>query len=387
MKRTKILFVAEELSINGAMKSLISLLKALPKDRYDLSLFLFKHGGELDDQIPKEVRLLAEMLPYAIYRLPLNKSLLAAIKHGRIDLAIFRIIIAVQRYLKSNYFGLWSFIPKIPGHYDLVCGYADGFVAPVVIKKTDSDRKVNWIHYLYSSRAQPKYVYRALQKLNFCIPVSIEAGKDLDIVLGFPTRKHIVHNITDVNECEKLASEPLEITKRGGVIRIVSVGRVTDQKKFHIIPRIAEILISRNIEFEWFIVGNGDQYNYLVNQVNEMNLNHYVHFIGPRTNPMPWIKSADIFINPSKNESWGMTVSEALCMGKAVIASNIKVFTEQITDGENGLLCPATPCDVADAVCRLIHDPNLRKKLERNAIQYPFTKQTIIHEFNQIITK
>lgn len=387
MSKTKVLFVAEELSMNGAMKSLISLLKALPKDKYDVSLFLFKHGGELENQLPDDVHLLPEMMPYAIYRLPLKKAISYALRLGKFNLVLFRLIIAFERVLKSNHFGMWNLLPEIPGHYDLVCGYADGFVAPTVIKKTDSKKKANWIHFTYSDLAQPKYVYNALLESDFCIPVSIEAGKDLDKVLKRPTRQHIIHNITDKHECILRAAEPLEIPNTKGVTRIVSVGRVTPQKKYDIIPGTAEILISRGIEFEWYIIGNGDKFNELISRTKELQLDHYVHFIGSRSNPMPWVNSADIFVNPSNHESWGMTVSEALCLGKAVITSDIPVFAEQINNEVNGLMCKANPNTLADAICRLIANPEFRMKLGQNAQNYPFAKETIIEEFNQIITE
>lgn len=387
MNRTKVLFVAEELSMNGAMKSLISLLKALPKDKYDVSLFLFKHGGELANQLPDDVYLLPEMMPYAIYRLPLKKAISYALRYNKFNLALFRIIIAFERAIKSNYFGMWNLLPDIPGHYDLVCGYADGFVAPTIIKKTDAKKKANWIHYTYSNWAQAKYVYKALIESDLCIPVSKVAGKDLDEVLGVPTRQHVIHNITDIDECLLRAAEPVEVPRTDGIIRIVSVGRVTPQKNFHIIPDIAQILLLRNIKFEWYIIGYGDEFNELVSSTKELHLEHYVHFIGSRTNPMPWINSADIFVNPSNNESWGMTVSEALCLGKVVIASDIPVFAEQITDGVNGLMCDSEPIQMANTICKIIENPDLRKKLEENASKYPFSKHTIIEEFNQITLK
>ena len=112
-----------------------------------------------------------------------------------------------------------------------------------------------------------------------------------------------------------------------------------------------------------------------------------MHFIGARYNPMPWIKSADVFVNPSRFEAWGMTVSEALCMGKAVIVSDIPVFQEQITDGVNGLIRKATPEALAEAIVLLAKDDELRSRLEQNAINYPYTKESIIKEFDELIDK
>ena len=55
-KKIKVLFVAEELATNGAMMSLLALLKALPVDKYESSLFLFDHGGNLMNELPSNVK-------------------------------------------------------------------------------------------------------------------------------------------------------------------------------------------------------------------------------------------------------------------------------------------------------------------------------------------
>lgn len=384
MNKIKVLFVAEEFSINGAMKSLLALVKALPKEKYDITLFLFKSGGFMLSQIPNDVKVLPEILPYAVFRMPLKDALSLSLRRLRFDLILFRCLVAIGRFLKFNSFGLWKFLPQIPGEYDLACGYTDGFVAPTVIKKVKAKRKVNWIHFIYSNWTQPKYVYKALIESDLCIPVSMEAGKDLDQVLCQKTRQHIIHNITDVDECWDKASEPCEVPKRGGVYRILSVGRMSPNKNFSLIPQVAKILRIKNIPFEWFIIGNGNEYDKLVTQTRKAGLHNCVHFIGSRTNPMPWLKTADIFVNPSAYESWGMTVSEALCMGKAVITSDIPVFAEQINNRVNGLMCPTNAESLADAILELLNDQSFREYIERNAFQYPFTKYKIIEEFNEI---
>jgi len=338
------------------------------------------------DQIPEGITILPELLPYAIFRMPLNDALLTSLKKFRLDLFLYRILVALQRALGLNY-RLWAFLPKVKGSFGLACCYTDGFVAPMMIRNVDSKKKCAWIHFPYSKWEQMPCVYDALKKMDMCVPVSIDTGKDLDNVLGVKLPKHIVHNITDAESCCIRADEECEIPPKPGIARIVSVGRVTPQKFFDIIPPVAEILNSKGIIFEWYIIGNGDKYPELLDYTKSIGLDKIVHFIGSRSNPMPWIKSADVFVNPSRYESWGMTVSEALCLGKAVIVSDIPVFKEQIIDGENGLIRKVTPDNIADAIELLLKDENLRRKLEQNAVKYPFTKEVVIKEFEDLVQK
>ena len=58
-----------------------------------------------------------------------------------------------------------------------------------------------------------------------------------------------------------------------------------------------------------------------------------------------WYRAADAFAFPSVKEGWGLAVLEALSAGLPVVASDIPVFREYLTDGRDALLVP--PADVA----------------------------------------
>ena len=387
-KKHNILFVAEELSLNGAMKSLIALLKALPQERYNISLFLFRHiQGSLTNQVPEHVEVLPENPTYRMLRLPLKEAIKESIGLRRFDLTIMRSLVAWQRY-RNKPFALWSLLPNIPGDYDVVCSYADGFVAPLILNKVTSRATACWVHYMYSMMPQPQYVYNALTKCNACVPVSNEAGRVLIDVLGCKVNSYVVHNITDADECRRLANEPNEYSqKKEGIIRIVSIGRVTDAKHFDIIPATALILKNQGVKIEWLIAGNGDKLANIREHATTLGVRDCVSFLGELVNPMPLLKSADIFVNPSRHESWGMTVSEALCLGKVVITSKLKVFSEQISNGVNGIMVETTPENIAHSIMEVIADKELRHSLESHAVNYPYTTYKIIEEFDKMVNE
>lgn len=382
----KILFIAEELDTNGAMFSLLALLKALPKDKYAISLFLFKHDGRMMNQMPDGARLLPESLPYLVHRMPLKHAIFKSVKAMRFDLVLYRFLVAIQRALRWN-FHFWCFLPRIRESFDVACCYTDGFAAGMLDRKINATKKCSWIHLPYTICQQMPYVYDALKRMDMCVPVSVDTGRDLQKVMSVQVAQHIVHNITDAASCRQRSLEPCEIPHKEGVFRIVSVGRVTPQKFFEIVPSVATILNTKGLHYEWYIIGHGDKYDELVEETRSKGLECKVHFIGARNNPMPWIKSADVFVNPSRFEAWGMTVSEALCLGKAVIVSDIPVFREQITDGVNGLILKVTAENLAETILLLAKNETLRHQLERNAVNYPFTKEKIIKEFDELIEK
>jgi len=77
-----------------------------------------------------------------------------------------------------------------------------------------------------------------------------------------------------------------------------------------------------------------------------------------------WYRAADALAFPSVKEGFGLAVLEALSVGLPVVASDLPVFAEYLTDGENALL-PAVgdSAALADAMRRMVTDPGLRDHL------------------------
>lgn len=197
----KILFLAEEMAMNGACKSLLALLEALESQGYDISLFVSLHDGCLHGDIPKYVKVLPESLPYSIVRMPLKRALLCALQHWRVDLAMMRLVVSFARCFELP-FPCWFMLPQIKGDYDLVCAYADGFVAQMAIRKVPSGKKALWIHCDYTQYKQSKQTFEAFKKADFAVSVSQDSIEKFKEAAGCDTGVpfKVVHNIIDVDD-------------------------------------------------------------------------------------------------------------------------------------------------------------------------------------------
>ncbi len=80
--------------------------------------------------------------------------------------------------------------------------------------------------------------------------------------------------------------------------------------------------------------------------------------------PTPYVAGADVVLVPSRVESFGLVAVEALLLGRPVVAARTGGLREVIRDGETGLLVDADdPRELADAVIRLLRDPELATAL------------------------
>ena len=90
------------------------------------------------------------------------------------------------------------------------------------------------------------------------------------------------------------------------------------------------------------------------------------------------LQAADAFVFPSRSEGLGKSLLEAMASGLPAVVSDLPAFRDLVADGVNALVAPADDAAAfANAIIRLIDDPELRKVLGQNA------RQKICTEFSQ----
>jgi glycosyltransferase involved in cell wall biosynthesis len=73
-----------------------------------------------------------------------------------------------------------------------------------------------------------------------------------------------------------------------------------------------------------------------------------------------YIQSADVFIFPTYEDTWGMSAVEAMAFGKPILCSKHSGASELVNDGGNGYLIePKDPENIALKMESLISDPAL----------------------------
>jgi glycosyltransferase involved in cell wall biosynthesis len=80
------------------------------------------------------------------------------------------------------------------------------------------------------------------------------------------------------------------------------------------------------------------------------------------------LDEATVLVLPSRSEGMGRVIVEALCRGRAVVASRVGGIRDLVRDGENGILVqPGDPAALADALVRVLSDRALAERLAANA--------------------
>lgn len=119
------------------------------------------------------------------------------------------------------------------------------------------------------------------------------------------------------------------------VFTIVTLGSVVWYKNPELWERIARRVVASlprgAIRFYW--AGQGELLSSLALRNDDS-----VKFLGFQSDPDNLLKSANVYFQPSKFESFGLGVCEAMMFGKPVVASCVGALPELITDGVEGFL-------------------------------------------------
>jgi glycosyltransferase involved in cell wall biosynthesis len=117
-------------------------------------------------------------------------------------------------------------------------------------------------------------------------------------------------------------------------------------------------------EAHLYIVGEGPDRGALEAQARNSSSADNIHFLGYMDDPREVLASADIFALASLRDPFPLVLLEARQMGNAIVASAVDGIPQALAQGEYGLLVPpADAAGLAEALIRLLTDPDLRASL------------------------
>ncbi len=148
----------------------------------------------------------------------------------------------------------------------------------------------------------------------------------------------------------------------------VAIGRLAHVKGYDLLIRAWAHVHKVHPEWVLRIYGSGARHDKLVESIEKRELTDCVQLMGLANDVGTVLAGASMNILSSRREGMPMTILEAMSVGVPVVAYDCPTGpAEIITDGHNGLLVPAGKIHaLADAIGRLIVDPDLRDQLAEN---------------------
>ncbi|MBS2969649.1 glycosyltransferase [Metabacillus sp. KIGAM252] len=372
--KKNLLFVMNNLNCGGAEKALISLLETIDYSRFEVDLLLFKKEGLFLSKVPSQVNLLNEINEFTFFDMPIKEAINKSIKQQRFDITFSRIRAGIIYKTEKNGAKCeqkaWNqirwILKPLKKNYDVAIGYLEKNPIYYCVDKVKAHYKIGFIHNDYNKLGMiPKMDQQYFRQLDSLVTVSEECANILIEV--FPDLKEkieVMYNIISPEVIRQLSlDESLEATSK---IKLVSVGRLNYQKGFEMAIDACKLLVEKGYEVVWDILGEGEEREKLETLVQETNLNGIVNFLGIKENPYPFIKNADIYVQPSRFEGKSIAIDEAKILHKPIVVTNFSTAKDQIKNNHNGLIVGMDSTSLANGIEKLILDPALRDQLSDN---------------------
>lgn len=374
MKR-KMLFVCYGLGVGGIEKCLVNLLNAMP-ERFDIDVLLMNPQHTFKNQIRRPVRFLntfdyvmnIEDTPGEILKcrnLARKVSLLWSY-------CLFRLRIKLRKKA-------WVRFKPLHEEYDIAIAYSHHDFSPYyVIDKVRAKKKVMWYHNGAYEETGKRYDWdqEYYTQFDHVVAVSTDCAKALSKKFSFQDGQLIIlKNLCDVDDIRDKAEQYTPSNFSRNCIHIVTVGRMTPEKGADLAVEACKILSGEGRDICWHWVGDGNQLEMIREKVSTEELDGRFILEGNQDNPYPFIRCADIYVQPSYYEAYSTTITEAKVLCRPIVTTDVGGMRDQLYDGVNGLIVPVDASAIAEAIKTLMDEKEVRCKFSKTLMNEDYSSE------------
>lgn len=181
-------------------------------------------------------------------------------------------------------------------------------------------------------------------------------------------------------------------------ISVLYLSNLITEKGFLDVIAAAHAIIQKRQDVRFLFAGtwNGENEKQQAQQLIESNhLQNNIEFLGPvyGQQKLDLFSTCDIFVFPTyyKHESFGIVNLEAMAASLPIITTNKGCIRDLVIDHENGFIVgPHQPERIADAILKLIENPDLRNRMGeagRKKFEQFYTKEIHINRMIEVFNK
>lgn len=382
----KLLFIINTLGCGGAERAMLNLFGALDSEEYEISLFVLTGQGELIRELPENVRLLnkhykeTSVLTKKGRRLLMLSVLKAGIGKG---LFFRRAPYLIKNYLNMRRNGkilpdklFWRLLsdgaPCINKEYDLAVAYLEGGATYYAADRVKAKKKAAFVHIDYEKAGYSRDLdLNCYEKFDRIFTVSDEVKEHfLRVYPECEEKTSVFNNIINQERIRKMAEQGEVFDDGFKGIRILTVGRLTYQKRYDIAIRAMALLKEKSgMPVRWYVLGEGELHKELEQQIKAAGLQNDFILMGVKENPYPYYKGCDFYVHATEYEGKSIAIQEAQTLGKAILATDCSGNREQLEDGVDGRLCALSPEEISEQLLNMINNPEMCKSFGETAKQ------------------
>lgn len=351
--KKKLLIHNGNISIGGQEKMLMEFLNILDSKKYEILLLIEENNGKRNDyidRIPKWVDykfLTTEEFMNKIEKYQSSKNFLEKLYYSHLLKLKKKISLKeLKKYLNFS---------------DIIIDYDMGLLRNLHKINLQNKKIIGWSHAGSGELLRKKQKRENVNKYD-CIVTINETMKN-GYLKNYNNKEVVkISNFLDFDLIEKKAEEKLE--KDYGKY-IISVGSLTENKNHKLLINAFKILKDKyKVSEKLLIAGEGRERENLEKQIRELNLENDVLLLGQKENPYKYIKNSELYVISSKDESFSLTLVEAMFLKKLVISVKSNGPIEILKNNKYGVLVENNANEMAEKINYYLENKNERKKYE-----------------------
>ncbi len=373
----------------GAEKVLVTFLKNLPKDKYEIDLLLNLYSGKYLVEVPSWINVLY-----------LNKGeMITTNRLQDIPVKAFRVI--YQKVLKMFPSLLYQFILK-GKKYDIEFAAIHGFRNEILNSPLKSSKKLIWIHNDLKKTELYHYTDDEIRKFfgfDKIMVISEKIQQDFEILARTEEEKNKIvriYNPLDTEEIILKSQEQRENNKENHHSQLstlnsqptfISVGTVFPQKGFDRLLRVHKRLLDEGFKHKVQILGDGYDFENIKKLQEELGVTETSTLFGFTDNPYPIIKNADFYILSSRYEGFPTVLFEAITLKKKIIATDVSGVPEMLGNGKLGLIVENSEDGIYEGLKKALQNPESFNAYEEHLKDYemPFNLENSVNSIIKIL--
>lgn len=389
-QKKKILIRIGSLRHGGAEKVLVTFLKNLPKDKYEIDLLLNLYSGKYLKNVPDWINIFY-----------LNKGeMITTNRIKDIPKKVYRVV--YQSLLKKFPKLLYSTILKNK-KYDVEFAAIHGIRDEILNSPLKDSKKIVWIHNDLRKTHFHNYNDKEISKFfgfDKIMVISEHIQQDFEKLAKNEDEKSRIariYNPLDTEEIIKkseVRSQKLQDSAQNSRFKIqnsepvfVSVGTVFPQKGFDRLLKVHKKLLDEGLAHKVQIIGDGYDFENIKALKTKLGVDETVEMTGFTENPYPYFKNADFYILSSRYEGFPTVLFEAMTLKKNIIATDVSGVREMLNDGNLGMIVENSEEGIYEGMKKALHHPEDFQKYQQELANYemPFNLENSVNSIMKII--
>ena len=145
------------------------------------------------------------------------------------------------------------------------------------------------------------------------------------------------------------------------------------------------LLFVLGLNIKWYIIGYGGDEEKIIQNIKKNHMEDYVILLGKKTNPYPYIKACNVYVQPSRYEGKCVSVREAQILNKPVIITNYATAKNQLVNGYDGMIVPLENEKCALGIYNVLTNKDLLHTISENTYKSDYSNYDSINDLINLI--